>query len=309
MTMDSTGTSRPRPRLEGIWLPLITPFTDGALDESALAALARHYLGEPVDGLILAATTGEALTLDAAERERLVAVVADAVEGRRPVFLGICGSDTRALLRRLEETAAWPVDGYLISCPYYSRPSQEGLRLHFTALAEHTAKPIALYNIPYRTGVNLANETLLQLAELEAVIGVKDCSAVPAQSFELLRHRPAGFSVMTGEDAWFFSALAHGADGGILASAHVDPEAFAAVRGALLAGKREQALKLWSDLVDIVALLFAEPSPAPIKHWLWRRHLIPSPEVRLPMTQVSAALAGRIDRMIQRRAQQPSAAA
>lgn len=102
MTMDSTGTSRPRPRLEGIWLPLITPFTDGALDESALAALARHYLGEPVDGLILAATTGEALTLDAAERERLVAVVADAVEGRRPVFLGICGSDTRALLRRLE---------------------------------------------------------------------------------------------------------------------------------------------------------------------------------------------------------------
>lgn len=141
------------------------------------------------------------------------------------------------------------------------------------------------------------------------MIGVKDCSAVPAQSFELLRHRPAGFSVMTGEDAWFFSALAHGADGGILASAHVDPEAFAAVRGALLAGKREQALKLWSDLVDIVALLFAEPSPAPIKHWLWRRHLIPSPEVRLPMTQVSAALAGRIDRMIQRRAQQPSAAA
>jgi 4-hydroxy-tetrahydrodipicolinate synthase len=299
---------RHRPQLEGIWLPLITPFTDGALDEAALGALARHYVREPIDGFILAATTGEALTLEDAEVERLVAVVADAVAGRRPIFLGLSGSDTRKLGRRIEETADWPIDGYLVSCPYYSRPSQEGLRRHFEALAERTRKPIALYNIPYRTGVNLANETLLRLAELEPIIGVKDCCAVPAQSFELLRQRPAGFSVMTGEDALFFSALAHGADGGILASAHVDPVAFAAVRAALLSGDRERALRLWTDLVDVVALLFTEPSPAPIKHWLWRRQLIPSPELRLPMTQVSATLAGQIDRMIQRRARQPSAA-
>jgi 4-hydroxy-tetrahydrodipicolinate synthase len=98
------------------------------------------------------------------------------------------------------------------------------------------------------------------------------------------------------------------AGGGILASAHVDPEAFAAVRTSLLAGDRENALQLWTDLVDVVALLFAEPSPAPIKHWLWRRHLIPSPEVRLPMAPVSARLAGQIDRMIQKRASQLSAA-
>ena len=305
--MDSS-TPRHRPQLEGIWLPLITPFTDGRLDESALDGLVRHFLAQPIDGFILAATTGEALTLDEGELERLVAVAANAISGRRPVFLGLCGSDTRTLVRRLEETAAWPIDGYLVSCPYYSRPSQEGLRQHFTALAERTTKPIALYNIPYRTGVNLANDTLFRLAELDPIIGVKDCCAIPAQSFELLRGRPAGFSVMTGEDALFFSALAHGADGGILASAHVDPEAFATVRAALLAGDRERALRLWTDLVDVVALLFAEPSPAPIKHWLWRRHLIPSPEVRLPMTQVSATLAGQIDRMIQRRTRQLSAA-
>ena len=301
-------TPRHRPQLEGIWLPLITPFTDGALDEPALGRLVRHYLSESIDGFILAATTGEALTLDEAELERMVAVVADAVAGERPVFLGLSGSDTRKLVRRLEETAAWPIDGYLISCPYYSRPSQEGLSRHFEALAERTRKPIALYNIPYRTGVNLANETLFRLAELEPIVGVKDCCAVPAQSFELLRRRPAGFSVMTGEDALFFSALAHGADGGILASAHVDPEGFAAVRTTLLSGDRERALRLWTDLVEVVALLFAEPSPAPIKHWLWRRRLIPSPELRLPMMQVSATLAGQIDRMIQRRARQPSAA-
>jgi 4-hydroxy-tetrahydrodipicolinate synthase len=308
--MDSSITTPlDRPRLEGIWLPLVTPFTDGALDEAALASLVRHYLAQPIDGFILAATTGEALTLDDAEVERLVAVAAETVARRRPIFLGLCGSDTRKLLHRLEGTAAWPIDGYLVTCPYYSRPSQEGLRLHFEALAERTTKPLALYNIPYRSGVNLANETVFRLAELDAVIGIKDCCAVPAQSFDLLRGRPPGFSVLTGEDAWFFGALAHGADGGILASAHVDPAAFAAVRAALLAGDRERALRLWTDLVDVVALLFAEPSPAPIKHWLWRRHLIPSPEVRLPMAPVSATLAGQIDRMIQRRAREPSAAA
>lgn len=305
----STSTPPERPRFAGIWLPLITPFTDGALDERALAGLVRHYLAEPIDGLILAATTGEALTLDDAEVERLVAVTAETVAGRRPIFLGLCGSDTRKLVHRLETTAAWSIDGYLVTCPYYSRPSQEGLRQHFEALAASTTKPLALYNIPYRTGVNLANETVFRLAELDTVIGIKDCCAIPQQSFDLLRGRPPGFSVLTGEDAWFYSALAHGAEGGILASAHVDPAAFAAVRAAVLAGERERALRLWADLVDVVALLFAEPSPAPIKHWLWRRHLIPSPELRLPMAPVSATLAGQIDRMIQKRARQPSAAA
>jgi 4-hydroxy-tetrahydrodipicolinate synthase len=305
----STNAPRERLRFEGIWLPLITPFTDGALDERALAGLVRHYLAEPIDGFILAATTGEALTLDDGEVERLVAVTAETVGGQRPIFLGLCGSDTRKLVHRLDATAAWPIDGYLVTCPYYSRPSQEGLRRHFEALAAHTSKPLALYNIPYRTGVNLANETVFRLAELEAVIGIKDCCAIPAQSFDLLRGRPPGFSVLTGEDAWFYSALAHGAEGGILASAHVDPAGFAAVRTDVLAGDRARALRLWTDLVDVVALLFAEPSPAPIKHWLWRRHLIPSPELRLPMAPVSATLAGQIDRMIQKRARQPSAAA
>jgi len=305
--MDSS-TPRHRPRLQGIWLPLITPFMDGKLDEAALAALVRHYLASPIDGLILAATTGEGLTLDPHEVERLVAVTAETAAGQLPLYLGLCGSDTRKMVERLAETAAWPNDGYLVTCPYYSRPSQEGLRQHFSALARATAKPIALYNIPYRTGVNLANETVLALAALEPIVGIKDCSAIPAQSFDLLRARPPGFSVMTGEDALFYSAIAHGADGGILASAHVDPLGFATVRDRLLAGDRERALRLWTELVDVVSLLFAEPSPAPIKHWLWRRHLIPSPEVRLPLTSVSATLAGQLDRMIVRRTQRATAA-
>jgi 4-hydroxy-tetrahydrodipicolinate synthase len=291
----------PPPRLAGLWLPLITPFRDGALDETSLVRLVQHYAQGPVDGFILAATTGEGLTLDDEETARLVTTAAVALAGRRPLYLGLSGSDTRKLGKRLSATAAWPIDGYLIACPYYTRPSQEGLFRHFAALAEQTAKPIVVYNIPYRTGVNLANETLFRLAEHSSIVGVKDCCAETAQSLDLLRTRPPGFAVLTGEDALYFGALAHGADGGVLASAHVGPVAFAGIRDALLAGDRPGALARWSALVDLVRLLFAEPSPAPIKHWLWRMGLIASPELRLPMTGVTPALAARLDRLFRER--------
>lgn len=287
--------------LEGIWLPLITPFRDGALDDDALVGLVRHYLATPISGLILAATTGEGLTLDAAETERLVKRTAAAVEGRLPLYLGLSGSDTGKLVKAVAAMQDWPIEGYLVACPYYTRPSQEGLYRHFAALADASCKPIILYNIPYRTGVNLANETVFRLTELDRIIGIKDCCAIAGQSFDLLRGRPASFSVLTGEDALFFSAIAHGADGGILASAHVDTAAFARVRDCQLAGDRAGALRLWSELADVVTLLFAEPSPAPIKYWLWRSGLLPSPEVRLPMTAVGDGLARRITAAIERR--------
>jgi 4-hydroxy-tetrahydrodipicolinate synthase len=287
--------------LSGIWLPLITPFREGALDEPSLRRLARHYRAAPVEGFIVAATTGEGLTLDDAETERVVTAVAAELDSEKPLYLGLCGSDTRRLVSRLGMTKGWPIAGYLIACPYYSRPSQAGLALHFTALADAAAHPLLVYNIPYRTGVNLANDTLLALAAHPKIAGVKDCCADPAQSFDLLRRRPAGFAVLTGEDAFFHGALAQGADGGILASAHIDPAAFAAVRAAYLRGDHEEALRRWRALVDVVRLLFAEPNPAPIKHWLWRAGLIASPELRLPMTGISPNLATRLDRLIESR--------
>ncbi len=287
--------------LNGVWLPLITPFRDDRLDEASLRRLIRHYGAEPVDGLILAATTGEGLTLNDAEIERLVRVAAvelGTIGHRIPVFLGVSGSYTKKVAAALEATANWPIDGYLIACPYYTRPSQEGLYRHFSALADATTRPIMIYNIPYRTGVNLGNETMLRLAERGNIAGVKDCCADAAQSFDLLRARPSGFAVLTGEDALFYTALTQGADGGILASAHIQTRAFAAIRDTLIQGDQPGALAAWRQLADLPRLLFAEPSPAPIKHWLWRAGLIDSPEVRLPMTRVSEPLAVRIDRAL-----------
>jgi len=285
--------------LNGIWLPLITPFRDDRLDEVSLRRMIRHYAAAAVDGLILAATTGEGMTLDDAEIERLVQVTSaeqEIIGPRVPLYLGVSGSYTRKVAKTLEMTAHWPIDGYLITCPYYTRPSQDGLYRHFSALADATARPILIYNIPYRTGVNLRNDTMLRLAERGNIVGVKDCCADATQSFDLLRARPPGFAVLTGEDALFYTALTQGADGGILASAHIETRSFTAVRDMLLRGDQPPALAAWQRLVDLPRLLFAEPSPAPIKHWLWRTGLIDSPEVRLPMTRVSDTLAASIDR-------------
>jgi 4-hydroxy-tetrahydrodipicolinate synthase len=189
----------------------------------------------------------------------------------------------------------------LIASPYYSRPSQRGLTQHFSALADHAAWPIVLYNIPYRTAVNLANETLLELAEHPNIVGLKDCCADRAQSIDLLRRRPAGFRVLTGEDAQYYEALSDGADGGILLSAHIETETFAAAGALLRQGDPDAARARWESVSDLTRLLFAEPSPAAAKYWLWRTGLIDSAEVRLPMVEVSNELAARLDAEIERR--------
>ena len=287
--------------LQGLWLPLVTPFRDGALDAISLRRLIAHYTAEPVDGLIVGATTGEGMCLDDDEVEKVVAVVGaalDATGKRLPLYLGLSGSDTRKVIKSLTNTARWALDGYLVACPYYIRPSQFGMFQHFSALADNTSKPIIIYNIPHRTGVNLGNETLLRLAERANIVGVKDCCGDAAQSFDLMRGKPAGFSVLVGEDPLFYSALVQGADGGITASAHVHTRNFATIRSKLIAGDQAGALAEWSALADLPRMLFAEPSPAPVKRWLWRIGLIDSPEVRLPMVPVTAELGARLDQAL-----------
>jgi 4-hydroxy-tetrahydrodipicolinate synthase len=302
--MTDRATTDLQNQLQGLWLPLVTPFRDGELDVPSLRRLVRHYASGPVDGLILAATSGEGMALGVAELEQLVTVVRAEISASQrymPICLGLSGAATAKMLDALDETAAWPIDGYLIASPYYTRPSQRGLMQHFKALADHASWPIVLYNIPYRTAINLSNETLLQLAEHPNIVGIKDCSADRAQSVEFLGRRPSGFRVLTGEDANYHEALTDGADGAILLSAHLETEAFASVRTLLKQGDRNGALACWEGISELTRLLFEEPSPAPAKYWLARSGLIDSAEVRLPMVEVSAALATRLDAEFERR--------
>src|SRR5262249_15246615 len=195
-------------------------------------------------------------------------------------------------IRRLER---YDFCGIVSVCPYYNRPTQEGLLQHFAAIAEATDRRILIYNIPYRTCVNLSNETLLRLAERRNIVGVKDSCGNIAQSLALLASRPKGFSILTGDDALFFPLLCSGANGGILASAHIATERFVAVARLVGANDHAAARARWAPLIPFIPRLFHEANPMPIKHCLWRQGVIASPECRLPLSSISPALSSELD--------------
>ena len=284
--------------ISGVWLPIVTPFVNGAVDFASYERLLEHYLGKGVSGVFPLGTTGESPTIDDDEMEALVERTVGVVAGRVPVFVGVGGNATRKVLATLKRLERHRFEGIVSVCPYYNRPSQDGMLQHFTRIAQATDRKILIYNIPYRTSVNLANDTLLRLAELPNVVGVKDSSGNLAQSLDLLRGRPEGFAVMTGDDASFYTMLAHGADGGILASAHIATERFVAVHARMAANDHHAAHAEWARLESLVPLLFREANPMPIKHCLWRRGRIASPECRLPLTLISRALADELDRAL-----------
>ena len=284
--------------ISGIWLPIVTPFVNGAIDLASYERMLTHYLARGVTGIFPLGTTGESPTIDDDEMEAVVDRTVSVVAGRVPVFVGIGGNATAKVLKTLKRLERYAFPGIVSVCPSYNRPSQDGMREHFTRIAEATDKRILIYNVPYRTSVNLANDTLLRLAELRNIVGVKDSSGNLAQSLDLLRLRPADFAVLTGDDPSLYTMLAYGGDGGILASAHVCTERFIAVYERMVANDHHTARKIWAELETLVPLLFREANPMPIKHCLWRQGLIASPECRLPLTGVSGELADELDRAL-----------
>jgi 4-hydroxy-tetrahydrodipicolinate synthase len=209
------------------------------------------------------------------------------------------GNATAKVEKALKRLERHGFEGIVSVCPYYNRPSQDGLIAHFRTIAAATDRDVLIYNIPYRTAVNLANDSLIELAEVSNIVGVKDSSGSIAQSLELLARKPAdvpgGFSVLTGEDALYFTMMANGAEGGILAASHVMTERFVEVGRRFAANDIAGARAAWAPLAPVVPLLFAEANPMPIKYLLWRQGLIASPECRLPLTRISDGLAKRLD--------------
>jgi len=284
----------------GVWVPLVTPFKDGLIDFVSYRRLIKHYVAAGVSGLFPLGTTGEAPTLDEAEIDAVIGETIEAVGGRVPVFVGIGGNATHHVLSTIKRIERLGEFGIVSVCPYYNRPSQDGLRAHFTAISESTDRNILIYNIPYRTSVNLANETLLRLAERSNVVGIKDSSGSIVQSMDLVANKPAGFSVLAGEDHLFFPMLCSGADGGILASAHVATDRFVEIARLVAANDHQAARAIWTPLQRLIAKLFEEANPMPLKYALWRQGIIASPECRLPLTAISERLRGELDDWIER---------
>ena len=284
-------TIKPR----GLWVPLITPFKDGAVDFASYERLVAHYITLGVDGLFPLGTTGESPTLDEAESEALIERTLAVAAGRVPVFVGIGGNATAKVVKTLKRLERLPFAGIVSVCPYYNRPSQDGLIAHFRSVAAATDRDVLIYNIPYRTAVNLTNDSLFELAEVPNIVGAKDSSGSIAQSLDLLARKPADFAVLTGEDALYFTMRANGADGGILAASHVLTERFVEVGRRFAVNDLAGARAAWAPLAAFVPLLFAEANPMPIKYLLWRQGLIASPECRLPLTLISDSLARRLE--------------
>jgi 4-hydroxy-tetrahydrodipicolinate synthase len=281
--------------ISGVWVPLVTPFKDGQVDLESYRHLIEHYVTRGVTGLFPLGTTGEAPTLDEEEADTVVAATVETVAGRVPVFVGIGGNATRKVVRTIDRLGRFEFPGIVSVCPYYNRPTQDGLLRHFVALSDATDRQILIYNIPYRTSVNLSNDTLLRLAERRNIVGVKDSSGSIVQSLELIARKPAAFSVLTGEDQLFFTMICNGADGGVLAAAHLATEQFVEVAHLVTSNDHVAARTIWSSLRDFIPRLFREANPMPIKYCLWRQGLIRSPECRLPLSSISEELARELD--------------
>ncbi|WP_051243895.1 4-hydroxy-tetrahydrodipicolinate synthase family protein [Azohydromonas australica] len=289
-------TSPTPPAFSGLWVPLVTPFRDQAVDHEALATLTRALAPTGIAGFVVCGTTGEAPALGEEEQLTCLDTVARNAQGL-PLVMGLSGyhlGDTRAWVERLSAlgTARVPsLRGLLVPAPHYVRPSQAGLRLWFETLADASSLPLIVYDIPYRTGAVLARETLLALAAHPNIRAVKDCGGDAGKTQALIAD--GRLAVLAGEDIQIFGNVAQGGAGAIAASAHLHTERFVAVLKALARADLEAARAQWQPLVPLIELLFAEPNPGPVKAMLARQGLIRA-EVRAPMTGISAALQQRL---------------
>lgn len=279
-----------QPLFSGLWIALVTPFKDGAVDHPALAALTARLRADGVAGFVACGSTGEAAALDKAEQLQVLETVLSAAQGL-PVVMGVSGYHQGQMLEQVRALAHYPVAGLLVSAPHYIRPSQEGLLHWFRTLADASAVPLLIYDIPYRTGATISTETLLALAAHPRIQAIKDCGGNTAKTQALIAD--GRLQVLTGEDAQIFHALALGGAGAISASAHWQTPRFVELIALLRSGDLPSARYLWQALQPWVEACFAEPNPAPLKAMLAHAGRMHN-ELRAPMMPASKALQDRL---------------
>jgi 4-hydroxy-tetrahydrodipicolinate synthase len=274
----------------GIWIPLVTPFSNGLVDHDALRRLVRSYIEAKVAGFVALGTTGEPSSLDHAEQAQVLATILDEAKDL-PVVVGLAGNNAAELRESALRLNELPIAGLLVPAPYYVRPSQAGLTSHFITLADISTTPLIVYDIPYRTGVRLDLATLLTLAGHPNIHAIKDCAGSLETTLALILD--GRLSVLAGEDLNMFSTLCLGGHGAIAASAHVRAADFVAVYEAIKEGRLDEARMRFHRLVPLIQALVSEPNPAPVKCALDILGMIRQ-ELRAPMTQATDRLHGQL---------------
>jgi len=274
----------------GCHVPIVTPFkNDYSLDEEGLRRLVNHLIEEEgVDGIVPCGTTGESPTLSHKEHGHIIQIVIEEVNGRVPVIAGTGSNSTLEAIEMTKHAEDMGADASLQVCPYYNRPTQDGLIRHFETIAENTRIPHFIYNIPSRTGRNIEPQTIIELSKIDNIIGLKDASGSLMQTMEIIegtKDGPKKFYVLSGEDALTYPMICLGGDGAISAVANVIGKEYTEMCELAMKGEYEKAREIHYRTLPLVRTLFIEPNPTPVKEALDMMEL-PAGRLRLPLVEL-----------------------
>ena len=269
---------------KGLGIALITPFRqDGSVDYDALLRLVEYQLSNGADFFCILATTGETPCLTAEEKKNIKELVVRTVNHRVPILMGCGGYNTAAVVEELKTGDFSGIDGILSVCPYYNKPSQEGLYQHFKTIAAATSLPVVLYNVPGRTGVNLQAATTVRLAkDCKNIVAIKEASGNLEQIDEIIKNKPSSFDVISGDDALIFPMISCGAIGVISVIGNALPKEFSKMIRLEFRGEYEGARKIHHKFIDLFSLLFIDGNPAGVKAMLHEMGMIEN-VLRLPL--------------------------
>lgn len=275
-------------KYNGAIVALVTPFVDGKLDEQGLVDLIEFQIDNGTHGIVPCGTTGESATISFAEHKRVIDVTVKAVNGRVPVIAGTGGNNTLEAIELTESAKDSGADAVLSVVPYYNKPNQEGMYLHFLKIAEEVDIPMFLYNVPGRTVVNMLPETVARLAEIDNIIGIKEASGSLEQVTDVIRRCPDDFIVLSGDDFTAMPTVLIGARGVISVISNVYPKGMAEMMEAALTGDLKKANELHYKMFGLMKLMFCNPNPVPAKKGLELMGRIRSGLPRLPLAPIDA---------------------
>lgn len=285
---------------KGLGVALVTPFTStGEVDYVALRRLLDYQMSNGTDFLCILATTGETPCLSKDEKKRIKDIVVEKVNGKMPILMGCGGNNTMSVVETLQNDDFTGIDGILSVCPYYNKPSQEGLYQHFKTIANSTDLPVVLYNVPGRVCVNMTAQTTLRLAnDCSNIVGIKEASGNFSQIDDILKNKPAHFDVISGDDGITFPLITLGASGVISVIGNALPKEFGRMVRLALNGDYRSALEIHHKFTELFELLFVDGNPAGVKAMLHSLGLIEN-ELRLPLVPARIQTMGEINSIIQ----------
>ena len=284
---------------KGLGIALVTPFKqDGSVDYDALLRLVEYQLENGADFFCILATTGETPTLTAEEKQRIKDLVVEKVQARVPILMGCGGNNTAAVVEELKTADFKGIDGILSVCPYYNKPSQEGLYQHFKAIAAATKLPVVLYNVPGRTGVNLKAETTVRLArDCQNIVAIKEASGNLEQVDEIIKNKPKDFDVISGDDSLTFPMVSCGAVGVISVIGNALPKEFSKMIRLQMRGEYDPARIIHHRFTDLFSLLFVDGNPAGVKAMLHEMGFIEN-VLRLPLVPTRISTLQRMSELL-----------